>query len=96
MPFAYIINGLQPPASPLRVELLAPDGDLWTWGPPDAADRVCGPALDFCLLVTQRRHRDDLNLTVEGADARQWVTIAQAYAGAAGRGREPLGGTASR
>ena len=35
---------------------------LWTWGPEDAAQRVTGPALDFCLLVTQRRHRADLAL----------------------------------
>ena len=28
----------------------------------DAADRMTGPALDFCLLVTQRRHRADLAL----------------------------------
>ena len=34
------------------------------WGP-DAADRVVGPALDFCLVVTQRRHLAD---TAVGGD----------------------------
>jgi Wyosine base formation len=35
---------------------------IWAFGPAGATDRVVGPALDFCLLVTQRRHRTDLAL----------------------------------
>jgi hypothetical protein len=54
---------------------------------------VSGSALDFSLLVTQRRHRDDVKLTVTGDDAVQWMMIAQAYAGAAGGGRGHLDGT---
>ena len=50
---------------------------------------MTGPALDFCLLVTQRRHRDDLALVIEGAAATEWMAIAQAFAGAAGTGRSP-------
>jgi uncharacterized protein (TIGR03084 family) len=71
------------------VELTGPDGDLWTWGPADAADRVTGPALDFCLLVTQRRHRDDLALVIQGPAAAEWMSIAQAFAGPPGPGRRP-------
>jgi uncharacterized protein (TIGR03084 family) len=89
-PFAYAINGLELPAAAVYVELDAPGGDAWIWGPADAANTVSGSALDFCLLVTQRRHRDDLKLTVSGADAAQWMYIAQAYAGGAGGGREQL------
>ena len=48
---------------------------------------MTGPALDFCLLVTQRRHRDDLALVIEGPAAAEWMSIAQAFAGAAGTGR---------
>jgi len=62
-------------------------GAAWTWGPADAADRVTGPALDFCLLVTQRRHRDDLALVIEGPAATDWMAIAQAFAGPASTGR---------
>ena len=51
---------------PVFVELVAPSGTSWTWGPDDAADRVTGPAEDFCLVVTQRRHVDDTALLVEG------------------------------
>jgi len=85
--FSYAVHGKALPQTPVRVELTSPDGELWTWGPQDAADRVTGPALDFCLLVTQRRHRDDVALVIEGPAATEWMSIAQAFAGAAGTGR---------
>ena len=85
--FSYAVHGKALPQAPVRVELTGPDGDLWAWGPADATDRVTGPALDFCLLVTQRRHRDDLALVIEGPAAAEWMSIAQAFAGAAGTGR---------
>jgi len=85
--FSYTINGKPPPAAPVRVTLIAPSGAVWTWGPADAADRISGPGLDFCLLVTQRRHRDDLALVIQGPAATEWMSIAQAFAGTAGTGR---------
>ena len=85
--FAYAVNDRTPPAEPFRVELTGPGGDTWAWGPEDAAQRVTGPALDFCLRVTQRRHRDDLALVAVGADADAWLDIAQAFAGPPGTGR---------
>lgn len=89
--FAYASNLLSPPADEFRIELTAPGGETWTWGPEDASQRVTGPALHFCLLVTQRRHLDDLSLVAEGSDAEHWLTIAQAFAGPSGGGRDPLG-----
>ena len=89
--FAYAVNGIAAPAEPFRYELTGPSGDLWVWGPDDATQRVSGPALDFCLLVTQRRHRADLALVTQGDDAATWVGIAQAFAGPSGGGRPPLG-----
>ena len=86
--FAFAINGLAPPADPFRVELRAPDGSTWTWGPDDAPQRVTGSAEDFCTLVTQRRPRAVLDVAAEGDDARQWLTIAQAFAGPPGPGRD--------
>ena len=90
--FAFAVHELASPAEEFRVELTAPDGDLWTWGPADAAQKVTGPARDFCLLVTQRRHLDDTALAAEGEGAAKWLTIAQAFAGAPGGGRQPLRG----
>ncbi|MFI6957592.1 TIGR03084 family metal-binding protein [Nocardia sp. NPDC050408] len=85
--FAYTVRGKTVPTEEFRVELMAPDGSVWSWGPEDAAQNVTGPALDFCLLVTQRRHRGDLALETVGADAAEWLTIAQAFAGPTGDGR---------
>ena len=88
-PFSYVANGREPNPAPIRVELVGPHGDDWTWGPDDAADRVTGPALDFCLLVTQRRHRDDVAVVADGAAADEWLDIAQSFAGPPGEGRRP-------
>ncbi|MEU5842553.1 TIGR03084 family metal-binding protein [Rhodococcus sp. NPDC047139] len=88
--FAYIIRDRTPPAEPFRVALTAPDGESWEWGPSDATQSVTGPALDFCLLVTQRIHRDDTSLVADGTDADEWLGLAQAFAGAPGTGRAPL------
>jgi uncharacterized protein (TIGR03084 family) len=85
--FSYLANGLEVPTELVRVELTAPGGTVWTWGPADAANRVNGPALDFCLVVTQRRHRDDTALEATGPLADQWLSIAQAFAGPPGGGR---------
>jgi uncharacterized protein (TIGR03084 family) len=87
--FSYAVHGKSVPAAEIRVELTGPDGTAWTWGPAEAENRVSGPALDFCLLVTQRRHRNDLGLAIEGPAAIEWMAIAQAFAGAAGTGRPP-------
>jgi uncharacterized protein (TIGR03084 family) len=85
--FAFSINGLTPPADLFRVELRAPDGSTWSWGPGEAAQRVTGTAEDFCMLVTQRRARADLDVHAVGADANKWLGIAQAFAGPPGPGR---------
>lgn len=80
--WTYVNRGLDVPDGDVRVELAAPSGDTWTWGPEEAAARVTGPALDFCLVVTQRRHVDDTALEVRGDVARDWLEKAQAFAGA--------------
>jgi enediyne biosynthesis protein E11 len=87
--FGYLARGMTPPETQFRFVITAPSGAVWTFGPPDATQEISGPALDFCLLVTRRRHRDDLAITATGADADQWLNIAQAYRGPAGEGRAP-------
>jgi uncharacterized protein (TIGR03084 family) len=85
--YAFAVNNLTPPMEPFLVELRAPGGDTWTWGPPDAAQRVTGSAEDFCFLVTQRRPLSALDVTAHGRDAQRWLGIAQAFAGPPGSGR---------
>ncbi|MEW2068926.1 TIGR03084 family metal-binding protein [Streptomyces sp. NPDC007346] len=87
--YAYGVRGITAPVEEFRVELRTPDGALLTYGPEGAAQRVTGPLLDFCLLVTQRAHRADLAVTAEGREADQWLSIAQAFAGPPGPGRPP-------
>jgi uncharacterized protein (TIGR03084 family) len=91
----FAAHGRSAPDEPVRMELVAPDGQLWEFGPVDAANRLSGPALDFCLLVTQRRHRADLALTAIGPVADEWLDVAQAFAGPPGTGREPALGRES-
>jgi uncharacterized protein (TIGR03084 family) len=85
--FAFATNGLDAPTDEFRIELTAPSGDLWSWGPEDATQSVRGSAYDFCLLVTQRTHRDDTDLVARGRDATAWLSIAQCFAGPSGEGR---------
>jgi uncharacterized protein (TIGR03084 family) len=87
--FGYQARGLPTPDVRFRYELVAPSGQLWEFGPPDARQRITGLAVDFCLLATRRRHRDDLEVTATGEEADRWLDIAQAYRGPAGPGRAP-------
>ena len=93
MGFSFQVHGQPVPTAPVRVELAAPDGTTWTWGPAGAADLVQGEALGFCLLVTQRRHRLDTGVRATGPVAEAWLELAQAFAGPPGPGRPRLGGT---
>ncbi len=86
--FAFGVHSLEVPDEEFRIELTSPSGELWAWGHEDASQTVRGSAYDFCLRVTQRRHRDDLNLVATGSDADRWLDIAQAFAGPPGSGRE--------
>lgn len=87
--FGYQARGLTPPATEFRYEITAPSGELWEIGPEDATEKVTGSAVDFCLLVTRRRHPADLDVVATGAEAERWLSIAQAYRGPAGDGRRP-------
>jgi uncharacterized protein (TIGR03084 family) len=87
--FAHHLHGLDAPAEEFRIDLVAPSGDVWSWGPDDAAQTLTGSAGHFCRLVTQRVHRADTDLVATGADVDRWLDIAQAFAGRPGEGRGP-------
>ena len=53
----------------------------WDFGPEDARDVIRGAALDFCLVVTQRRNVIDTSLDVRGPVAATWMDVAQIFAG---------------
>ncbi len=88
--WSYGVRGLAAPDGDVYVELAPPGGgEKWTWGDPAAADVVAGPAEDFCLVVTQRRHRADTALRVVGPLAVEWLEVAQAFAGPPTEGPTP-------
>ncbi len=90
-PFSYVINGKPMPTEDVTVRLIGPNGETWSWNETDdTSNAVEGPALDFCLLVTQRRNIADTLLVVTGNAARDWISIAQAFAGEPGPGRAPI------
>ncbi len=91
-PFSYLVHGMPVPPDRIEVVLSGPSGEEWRWeiGEGDGGARasiVEGPALEFCLVVTQRRNVADTGLVLSGEAAREWMAIAQAFAGPPGPGR---------
>lgn len=81
-PQGYRARGLAPPATPVRVELTAPSGAVWTFA--EGGDVIRGDAEEFCLVLVRRRHVDDTALEVVGAAAREWMELGQMFAGPPG------------
>jgi uncharacterized protein (TIGR03084 family) len=74
-------RGLEvPPAMP-GLRLTAPSGAIWEWGGDRPGERIQGEAAEFCQVITQTRNVADTGLRVTGAVARQWMSIAQCFAG---------------
>jgi uncharacterized protein (TIGR03084 family) len=83
----FVTRVLDVPDDPIRIEAAAPSQALMHFGPPDASNVVRGTLQELALVVTQRLHVDDTTITTVGPVARQWLSIAQAFAGPPGSGR---------
>ena len=80
LPYAYTVAGREPPTEPLRVELTLPSGAAWTFGPDDAANRITGPAGEYCRVFTHRSSRTAApNVKAVGAAADDALTVARAF-----------------
>ncbi len=64
-----------------HVRLVAPSGGVWTWNDPAPDSMVEGDTLDFCQVVTQTRNVADTGLIARGEVAREWMRLAQCFAG---------------
>ena len=78
--WTYLNRRAEAPEGDVRVELTSPSGTAWAWGESDDA-LIAGDAVDFCLVVTQRRNVADTGLEVTGERALDWMSKAQAFAG---------------
>ena len=80
LPYAYSVAGREPPTAPLRVELTLPSGAAFVYGPEDAADRITGPAGQYCRVFVQRLRRvDATELHATGEAAERALEVARAY-----------------
>jgi uncharacterized protein (TIGR03084 family) len=82
LPYAFGVAGVVPPADPaaLRIELEGPSGQCWTFGPPWSAERITGPALDWCRVATHRlRAGDPMRLSAQGELAVLALRHARAF-----------------
>ena len=87
--YSYSTRGMQQPDIPVRVELTLPSGEAWALGDADAENVIRGTVTDFCRVASQRRHIADTDLEVTGDAAKEWMGIAQTFAGPPGGGRQP-------
>ena len=88
-PYAYQVNNLVMPTTPLRLELWLPSGALWSQGPEETEDLIQGQASEFCRVAVRRRHWKDTDIIVKGNEAKRFIEIVQTYAGPPGPGRKP-------
>ena len=80
LPYAYSVAGREMPAEPLRVELTLPSGALWTMGPESAANRITGPAGEYCRVFDHRSTLANVpNVRAEGAAAIDALAVARAF-----------------
>jgi len=74
-------RGERPPEPMPHLRLTAPSGAIWTHGEPSDSERIEGPAVAFCQVVTQTRNIADVDLSVTGPNATAWMSQAQCFAG---------------
>jgi uncharacterized protein (TIGR03084 family) len=79
--WTFVNRGLPVPAAKPQLRLTAPSGAIWEWNAADGDERIDGSAVEFCRVVTQTRNVADTSLQVSGAVARQWMSLAQCFAG---------------
>ena len=78
LPYAMRLHGIEP--ADVRVELEAPSGDRWCFGPPDAPDQITGAIGAFCRVGAQRVRPEDSGLEVSGLGAADALRVLRNYA----------------
>lgn len=79
--WTYKVRGEEPPMPQPCLKLVAPSGEVWTYGEPLDSEVIEGKADEFCQVVTQVRNIVDTELKVTGPNATNWMSKAQCFAG---------------
>ena len=79
--WSFANRKMEPPGAAPYVKLTSPSGEIWAFNEPSTDNYVEGDAAEFCHVVTQGRNIADVNLNFVGEPARQWMAIAQCFAG---------------
>jgi uncharacterized protein (TIGR03084 family) len=69
----------EPPLPQPDVRLETPFGELWVWT--GEGGFVTGSVIEFCQVLAQTRSVADTGLRTEGEAAREWMPLAQCFAG---------------
>ena len=78
LPYAFAVEGLD--AHDVFCELIGPNGDTWSFGPPDADSSIRGSGGDFCRVGARRLRPQDTSLVAEGPHAADALRVLRNYA----------------
>ncbi|MGI5282287.1 maleylpyruvate isomerase family mycothiol-dependent enzyme [Nonomuraea polychroma] len=78
LPYAFAVAGL--PGAPVFCDLTAPDGARWTFGDPDAPNRITGLASEFCRVGARRLTPEQTGLTAQGPRGADALRAVRNYA----------------
>jgi uncharacterized protein (TIGR03084 family) len=79
--FTWKNRRMEPPGPMPLLRLTAPSGAIWEYGEASDSGIISGSATGFCQVVTQCRNIADTDLSVTGDVAKQWMAVAQCFAG---------------
>ena len=87
--YCFTINKKNLPSETPYLKLTSPSGNIWEFNNQQNENRIEGLAEEFCQVVTQVRNIDDVDLKVNGDIAKEWMSIAQCFAGSAEQPPKP-------
>jgi uncharacterized protein (TIGR03084 family) len=81
LPYAFGLNGGEPPGDirTLALDLRAPDGTPWQYGPSEPIDLISGAAGEWCRVVTRRCRAGDTSLRARTPLGAMALQVARAY-----------------
>ena len=81
LPYAFGISGVQPPGDVrnIALDLRAPDGTPWWFGPARSVDVISGAAGDWCRVVTRRSRAGNTSLRARTPLGVVALEVARAY-----------------